>query len=627
MGNEEGSRDADQTRLIAAANRSSSTRGRVSSIVLVVCVLQALGIVTAPRVRARTSRCLAAKLMAMGTRESNDLGCVAGVVAASAPGTATACRARVDARFNRASTRTGDCGGTVGACDAAADACVAAIQQVLPDPGPSACEAAKLRAAGHQAQRALRCYASAAARGVPVDATCLARAESKLLRAVAKAAKRIDCSGQGAEVAAQVDAACVAAVVDAAAGVVTAVCAGHTLSTTTTTLPSSAAAPSVSLSGCATSGYAAPVTIGSQTFDLVADSGSTTLAVASTACRTADCAVLSPLYSPGATATRVGTTTSATYGDGSHWFGRIFTDLVSPAGIPATVRMAFSTIDAEQGFFVPAACSFVPVPDTSQGILGLGSASLAAAGTDSYLDDLPAGSPLGEAVAVRLCGSGGRLWLGGYDPASAGASPAYTPMVSGSPYYAVVLADLRVGGNSLGFGAAAFGPTLVDTGTTALVLPDPVFSALASAVAAVPAFADNFGGAAWFGGSSCDVPDQGLTKAQLDAALPPLTLVFSASGGPFTVDLPATDSYLLQQDDTGGTAYYCSGIERAGSSRTPTIIGANALHTLLTIFDRRNARVGFAPGEGCAPSSALARSVEQTPSPRSRPKPQYRRHP
>jgi hypothetical protein len=80
--------------------------------------------------------------------------------------------------------------------------------------------------------------------------------------------------------------------------------------------------------------------------------------------------------------------------------------------------------------------------------------------------------------------------------------------------------------------------------------------------------------------------------------LPTLTLAFpSTAGKTVAVELPATESYLLQQDDTRGDAYYCSGIEPAAGS--PTIVGANTLHTLLTVFDREHGQIGFAPQLGC----------------------------
>jgi len=215
---------------------------------------------------------------------------------------------------------------------------------------------------------------------------------------------------------------------------------------------------------------------------------------------------------------------------------------------------------------------------------------------------------------------GGRVWWGGWDPAAVSGSPAYTPTIQSSPYYAVTLSDLKIGGSSLGFGAAAFGDTLVDTGTTALLLPAAAFNALAASVASHPTFQQNFGAASWFSGQTCDTTN-GLTKAQLDQALPPLTLVFPAmGGGSFSVQLPATDSYLLQQDDDMGNAYYCPGIAPA----TMTIIGANAMHTLVTIFDREHGAVGFVPQQGCpvlAGERVLA--LDATP-PQSRPQPPYR---
>ena len=120
------------------------------------------------------------------------------------------------------------------------------------------------------------------------------------------------------------------------------------------------------------------------------------------------------------------------------------------------------------------------------------------------------------------------------------------------------------------------------------------------------------------------MPAQGATKAQLDAGLPLLKLVFpSEAGGTFAMELPATESYLLQQDDVSGNAYYCPGIGSA-STGTPTIVGANALHTQLAIFDRGSGRIGFAPSQGCAPLGEIARSLLEAPAPASRPAPPYR---
>jgi hypothetical protein len=412
-----------------------------------------------------------------------------------------------------------------------------------------------------------------------------------------------------------------------------ATCAGTaTTSTTTTSMPTTttppqSSLPTVSLTGCASSGYVAPVTIGSQNFAVVVDSGSTTLGVGSTAC--AGCAGIAPLYTPGPGATAVGATASETFGDNSSFSGSIFRDDVSLAG--NSVPLAFVAIASQHQFFGPATCNFVNVPNTYQGLLGLGGTSLAVARTGSYFDTLESASPLGDAFAVQVCGEGGRLWLGGYDPAFVTAPPVFTPAVD-SPFYAVILEDIRIGGTSLGVSQATYSETLVDIGTTALVLPNAAFSALAAAAAANPVFRQNFGPASFFSGTNCVLPSQGLTKAQLDAMLPTLTLVVpSPTGQTVTIDLPATDSYLLQQNDTQGNAYYCSGIEPAAGSPPMTIIGANALHTLVTVFDRLNNQIGFAPQQGCPALGATTLAV-RPPSqviplpPPTLPAPPYRHH-
>jgi hypothetical protein len=103
-----------------------------------------------------------------------------------------------------------------------------------------------------------------------------------------------------------------------------------------------------------------------------------------------------------------------------------------------------------------------------------------------------------------------------------------------------------------------------------------------------------------------------------------LELTFPSSPSTtFTVDLPATDSYLLEETDSGGNTYYCPGI--ADSGGPPAIIGANAMHSLLTVFDRQNQRIGFAPGQGCPIMCAVARRSQSTPPPPTVSAPSYRR--
>ena len=400
---------------------------------------------------------------------------------------------------------------------------------------------------------------------------------------------------------------------------------GHFVAARTKGAPADASCPAafpiVTLSGCAASGYTAPVAIGTQSFDLVADSGSTTLGVASTGCTS--CTGVSPLYSPGMTAMDLGTTASSTYGDGSGWSGEVFSDLASLSGAGTSVRMGFAAIHNDVGgFFHQATCNLGSVSVPYQGIVGLGGPGLlVGTGTDSYLDKLALLGTFADVFSVRLCALGGTLWLGGYDGTAAATPPSYTPMVGGSSLDEVTLSGVGVGASS----AAVNQNAIVDTGTTAMALPTAAFNLIANAVGAVPTFTQNFsGGSSWFTSGLCSTPAQGLTKGQLDSGLPMLELTFPSSPSTtFTIDLPATDSYLLQETDSGGNTYYCSGIEPNGGG-TLTIIGANALHSLLTVFDRENNRIGFAPSQGCPVMSKLGRVSSAIPAPQTVPAPPYR---
>jgi hypothetical protein len=59
---------------------------------------------------------------------------------------------------------------------------------------------------------------------------------------------------------------------------------------------------------------------------------------------------------------------------------------------------------------------------------------------------------------------------------------------------------------------------------------------------------------------------------------------------------------------------------------SPTIIGANSLSALLTVVDRQNQRVGFAPGQGCTTLSEAVRVPLAAPAVPRLPAPPYR-HP
>jgi hypothetical protein len=350
-------------------------------------------------------------------------------------------------------------------------------------------------------------------------------------------------------------------------------------------------ATTIPLTGCAGPGYAAAFAVGSQTFQLTLDTGSGTLAVASSSC--SDCGV-SPTYTPGAGAVDQHMPVSDSYLLGS-WQGDIVTDSVQLAGTGA-VTMNLAAITSQTGFFMATGCgaqSFAP-----EGIVGLGPSALARTGTDAFVTKLKQVGAAANVMAFEFCAQGGQLMMGAVDPVGAALSgPAvYTPMTA-SQYYSVALDDLQVGGVSLGFSATDFGVVAVDTGTSVLALPEPIFSALTSKIEGLPAFAAAFDGQTqWLGTTTC--VQSSFTASELDAMLPELTLAFpGANAAAAAVTLKATASYL-PATPSNGTTFYCSGVAQ-NPATSGTILGTSIMRAQMAIFDLDASTIGFAPQTFC----------------------------
>jgi hypothetical protein len=364
------------------------------------------------------------------------------------------------------------------------------------------------------------------------------------------------------------------------------------------------------LTGCPASGYAAPFTIGSQAFNLIVDTGSADLGVASATC--ADCADagIAPLYSAGPSAKDEGASATSTYGVGS-WKAELFSDVVSVAGTPFSATLSFGAITNEAGFFSPSGCNFGAVPFAPQGIVGFGPNALATPRATVFMSALAATGIVPDLFAFELCPLGGQMWIGdsGMTGADLSGPIVYTPMTA-SDYYSVALDDLQLGGSSLGFGPTDFGITAVDTGTTSLALPADVLDTLTNMIANSKGFATAFIGASgnWLEAqgpnSSCYASM--MTSAELDALLPELTLSMPGENGTMlTLNLTATESYLQPSVDVSNrqsTTFYCSGLfaNTGAAKRTvQTILGVAAMSAHLVVFDAANMRIGFAPQTHC----------------------------
>jgi hypothetical protein len=343
--------------------------------------------------------------------------------------------------------------------------------------------------------------------------------------------------------------------------------------------------------------YTATVTIGEkQQFQLAVDTGSTTLAVAGASCSACAEAGVTPLYEPDPPAVDTHHATSSLYSAGTlGWTGEVYADTVQVGDVARPVITNIAVMQNESGLFQTGEpCGL------GEGILGLGPKGASVSGTDGLFDQLvAAGVP--DVFAAELCDTNGYLWLGGYDPAHALATPQFTPLVP-NELYAVHLAGVSVEGKSLGVPTSAYGTgtTILDTGGSLFFLPEAVFTALRAQVGSDPTFQRLFGGTDWFVSLDACRP-MAETRAELDAMMPKLTIAFGESLE-VSILATATSSYLLPVPYEGQT-YWCPGIGTlpSGSAGDGVVadIGGALLHSTLVIFDRANKRVGFAPHGSC----------------------------
>jgi Eukaryotic aspartyl protease len=351
----------------------------------------------------------------------------------------------------------------------------------------------------------------------------------------------------------------------------------------------------VPLQACEGLIYLADVAVGSEDFQMIVDTGSTSLGVASSMC--SGCGV-TPVYTPGASAVDQKTMATSQFGTGS-WSGEVYQDSIGFASDPA-VPVKFVAIDSQSMFFRPGlTCSGGATG--YQGIIGFDRVASAVSGTNAFFDDFVTAKGIPNVFATELCDNSGTLWLGGYDSSKATGAPQYTPFTSdqASPYYYTVnLQSIAVDGTTTTVTPTGLLPdTVVDTGTTAFIVDSAAFTSLTTAIAGTPGFTQTFGasagGASWFSGQTpCGAA--GTSKAQIDAAMPGLTLTF---GGGVTLKMPASESYL-----TSYSGYWCSLLIAAPSGQQfplAALLGSPMMRSQIIIWDRAGGRLGFAPHAPC----------------------------
>jgi hypothetical protein len=337
--------------------------------------------------------------------------------------------------------------------------------------------------------------------------------------------------------------------------------------------------------------YTGRLGFGTQHQAVILDTGSSTLGVAAATCT--NCGV-TPLYMPGTGAVDQHQTASSMFADGSGWSGEIYQDAVTLGTMPVA-SVKFAAITSSNNFFR----SFDGTGTIDyQGILGLGPDGALLQGTTSYLSTEISGGMFGE-MAFQLCPDGGTMWMGGYDASKQAAPQAVTPMShSGLPFYAVQVADMAVAGAGLGQNTSAFGPTIIDTGTSIAFIPTAPLTALTNAIEASPGFQSAFAGQS-LANNGCVMTT--MTASQIDATLPPLSIAYpgvTSGQSPF-VDLPATHSYLIFMGNNEWCFAFGDSAMLTGGAFKVSLFGDSLLASYITTFDVADQRMGFAPETGC----------------------------
>ncbi|KAF7981201.1 hypothetical protein HWV62_34527 [Athelia sp. TMB] len=297
--------------------------------------------------------------------------------------------------------------------------------------------------------------------------------------------------------------------------------------------------------------YVAAVKVGSQTFSLIVDTGSSNTWVgASTKLN-------------GGTST--GKSISVSYGSGS-FSGTEYTD---------TVTIGSASVSSQSIGVASTATGFTGV----DGIVGFGPVDLTlltVSGTltvPTFLDNLKSqGTISTEVLGVYFApesgsdtdDANGELTFGGVDSSKYTGSITYTSKSSAGsvgPYWGVEVTTISYGGKSIGSGL----PAIVDTGTTLIYIPSSSYSSFLSS-----------------GGGTTDI-FSGLAKFD---SKPTATFSFTIGGTTFNLT-PA--QYLIptaQYSNFGlsGSAYY-SWIGNGGSSSVDFIIGQKFLENYYSVFD------------------------------------------
>nr|GAT51469.1 aspartic protease [Mycena chlorophos] len=306
--------------------------------------------------------------------------------------------------------------------------------------------------------------------------------------------------------------------------------------------------------------YIAETKVGSQTFDLIVDTGSSNTWVGATT-----------KFKAGSSGSSTGKSVSVSYGSGS-FSGTEYTDSVSIGGTAVT-KQSIGVASKASGF------------TGTDGIVGFGPEDLTE-GTVSGSSEVPTfmqtlvsegvisdnilGVKFAALTGSESSSSDGELTFGGVDSDAYTGDITYTDRTG--DYWGVNVKDFKFGSTTLSSSTAS---GIVDTGTTLLYIPTAAYDKFLSASSGK---LDN---------------DSGLVKF---TKKPTSDFTFSVGGTTYTL---TPSQYLISKDQyenwgISSDSDYYTFIGDGGSDSPNTILGMSFLEFYYSVFDTKNDRVGLA---------------------------------
>jgi hypothetical protein len=311
--------------------------------------------------------------------------------------------------------------------------------------------------------------------------------------------------------------------------------------------------------------YVTATKVGTQTFDLIVDTGSSNTWVGS-----------GTKYKPGSTSTNTGKSFAVTYGSGSV-SGTEFTDTVVVGGLTVT-KQSIGDGTTSSGFQgVDGIIGFGPLTLTEDTVSG--SATVPTVMNNLFSQGTISTQVLGVSFAPEtgsdIDDTNGELTLGGTDSTKFTGSISFTPITTVSPYnefWGITVSSTTYNGVQVGGSSQA----IVDTGTTLIFIPTAAYDAFLSASGGTTDASTGF--ATW-------------TKAPTaNFAFKINGVSFALTPSQFTIPAAQLANFGLPTNKIFGW------IVDGGSDAADInfIIGQKFLENFYAVFDTTNGRVGFA---------------------------------